>query len=365
MFSSTVLHVQEVLHGRRLNLDLAKRKGWESTIVRLIDHWDLHWTLWGSLEKVVKHCRVVGATVMLEWPRFCEDWQEKKVAEFLAAMKFKFTDFDGCMYGLVAKKKGDESLPIRKPWRLAYLNSSIASYLNKMCDGFHRHVPCSGSNVLYIQGYTPLIWKVVWKSLGDSRGKRRYSESCMIIVCIAAGFSQKDSCLSLALPSVKGSLVCIAMADRSTLEETSRRLVAERERLQAIARRNEEKATERMRLKQEGASAAEQAKGAAERAAKAAGVAFPKSEDIVIKPITRPPPGVSWKEEGTSPSAIPQKAYASDKENYVSSVSFLSASACFWIGVGYSAANQIALRGTCVNVRRRPRYCCIESKRKW
>ena len=132
MFSSTVLHVQEVLHGRRLNLDLAKRKGWESTIVRLIDHWDLHWTLWGSLEKVVKHCRVVGATVMLEWPRFCEDWQEKKVAEFLAAMKFKFTDFDGCMYGLVAKKKGDESLPIRKPWRLAYLNSSIASYLNKM-----------------------------------------------------------------------------------------------------------------------------------------------------------------------------------------------------------------------------------------
>ena len=179
----------------------------------------------------------------------------------------------------------------------------------------------------------------------------------MINVCIAAGFSQKDSCLALALPSVKGSLVCIAMADRSTLEETSRRLVAERERLQAIARRNEEKAKERMRLKQEGASAAEQAKGAAERAAKAAGVAFPKSEDIVIKPITRPPPGVSWKEEGASPSAIPQKAYASDKENYVSSVSFLSASACFWIGVGYSAANQIALRGTCVNVRRRPRYC--------
>ena len=165
----------------------------------------------------------------------------------------------------------------------------------------------------------------------------------MINVCIAAGFSQKDSCLSLALPSVKGSLVCIAMADRSTLEETSRRLAAERERLQAISRRNEEKAKERMRSKQEAVAAAEQAKGAAERAAKAAGVAFPTGGDIRIKAPTRPPPGVSWKEEGTSPSAIPQKAYASDKENYVSSVSFLSASACFWIGVGYATANQVAI----------------------
>ena len=59
---------------QKLNLDLAKRKGWESTIVRLIDHWDLHWRLWGSFEKVVKHCRVVGAAVMLERPRFCDYW---------------------------------------------------------------------------------------------------------------------------------------------------------------------------------------------------------------------------------------------------------------------------------------------------
>ena len=89
------------------------------------------------------------------------------IGKILGEMQFKITDFDGCMYGLVAKHKGNESLPIRKPWRIAYLNSSIASYLNKMCDGAHRHVPCSGSNALYSQGYTPLICKAVWKSLGD------------------------------------------------------------------------------------------------------------------------------------------------------------------------------------------------------
>ena len=36
---------------QKLNMDVAKCKGWESTIVRLIDHWDLHWRLWESFEK--------------------------------------------------------------------------------------------------------------------------------------------------------------------------------------------------------------------------------------------------------------------------------------------------------------------------
>ena len=60
---------------QKLNLVLAKRKGWESTSVRLIDHWDLRRRLWASFEKVVKHCRTAGATVMFEWPRFCDYWQ--------------------------------------------------------------------------------------------------------------------------------------------------------------------------------------------------------------------------------------------------------------------------------------------------
>ena len=72
---------------QRLNLELAKRKGWNSNIVKLIDHWDLHWNLWESFEQVVKHCGKVGATVLLEWPRFCSYWQEKGVSQFLKDMQ--------------------------------------------------------------------------------------------------------------------------------------------------------------------------------------------------------------------------------------------------------------------------------------
>ena len=85
---------------QRLNLELAKRKDWNNTIVKLIDHWDLHWKRWERFEQVVKHCRKVGATVFLELPRFCAYWQEQIVSQFLKDMNFKHTDFDGCMYGL-------------------------------------------------------------------------------------------------------------------------------------------------------------------------------------------------------------------------------------------------------------------------
>ena len=55
---------------QRLNLELAKRRNCENTIVKLIDRWDFHWKLWNRFEQVVKHCRTVGATVVLAWPRF-------------------------------------------------------------------------------------------------------------------------------------------------------------------------------------------------------------------------------------------------------------------------------------------------------
>ena len=97
----------------------------------------------------------------------------------------------------------------------------------------------------------------------------------MINVCIAAGFAQKDPALSSVAQLVPSAPCCIAMAERNDPEETCRCIAAERIHLQAIAKRNEEKATERMRLKQESAEAAKKAKGAANRAAKAAGVVFP------------------------------------------------------------------------------------------
>jgi len=40
---------------QHLNLHLAAKKGWQSTVVRLINHWDLHWRLWSGFMVVAEH----------------------------------------------------------------------------------------------------------------------------------------------------------------------------------------------------------------------------------------------------------------------------------------------------------------------
>ena len=61
------------------------------------------------------------------------------------------------MYDLVASHGNDAGLPIKKPWRVAYLNSSLVDFLNRKCDGSHDHSSCSGQNVSGTECYTPLI----------------------------------------------------------------------------------------------------------------------------------------------------------------------------------------------------------------
>jgi len=152
-----------------LNPELAKRKGWNNTIVKLINHCDLHWKLWESFEQVVKHCRRVGATVLIEWPRFCSYWHSQRVSQFLKVMKFKHTDFDGCMYGLVSRREGTYGLPVRKPWRIAFINSSMDKHLHVLCDGSHPHAPCNGIDAIYSHGYTLAICHAIMKSVQDGK----------------------------------------------------------------------------------------------------------------------------------------------------------------------------------------------------
>ena len=136
---------------QHLNIHLAAKRGWQSTVVRLMDHWDLHWRLWSGFMVIAEHCKRVNAAVILEWPKNCEYWKEPAVYEFLERLDFQYTQYDGCMYGLMSKFTGVVALPIRHPWKIAYINCDIGNDLNKVCDKSHRHAPCSGLDALYAQ----------------------------------------------------------------------------------------------------------------------------------------------------------------------------------------------------------------------
>ena len=102
----------------------------------------------------------------VEWLRRCAYWKNDRVVKFLSKHGFVFTDFDGCMYGLVAAKGRDAGMPIQKPWRVACSpNSCLPNLLCKRCDGSHDHTPCAGANTLLTQGYTPEIANIVHQSI--------------------------------------------------------------------------------------------------------------------------------------------------------------------------------------------------------
>ena len=100
MFSFILPPVRGGSGWQRINLAKARAAGNEFLPKAMLEHYDLHWRLWVNFEDMARHCARVGATVLLEWPRYNDYWKEPRVAKFLDDLKFRFCDFDGCMYGL-------------------------------------------------------------------------------------------------------------------------------------------------------------------------------------------------------------------------------------------------------------------------
>ncbi len=93
----------------------------------------MFWTLWDSYLIVANHAVRVGASILIELPRACSYWNDPRMIEFLTKHGFNYADIDGCMYGLAARHGLEAGHPINKPWRIACLNSSLGSFLDKMC----------------------------------------------------------------------------------------------------------------------------------------------------------------------------------------------------------------------------------------
>ena len=157
---------------QRLNEKRARLKGRQDTLLKIEAHRKLHWALWANFERAVLHCKRVGARVILEWPRGCSYWREPRVRTFLETNGFRYSNFDGCMYGLTTRF-AQVKMPIRKPWKVACLNTCLPEMLNLTCDGSHDHSPCEGKETLYTQGYTPAICDTIHHAIGEDISRLR------------------------------------------------------------------------------------------------------------------------------------------------------------------------------------------------
>ena len=177
------------------------------------------------------------------------------------------------MYGLVSKHGGTDRMPTRKPWRMAYLNSTIHRYLYRKCDGLHRRVPCSGSNAICSQGYTPSICDAMHQSMKVGGWRQDECVRSLVNVRFSVAFSaQGRSDLTTRVASL--ALVRLPVMAPSRLH------------YQAIAQRNRAREAETKRLREEAVAAAATAKATAKQAAKAA--ASPPKTTPTTTPKTSP-----------------------------------------------------------------------------
>ncbi len=115
----------------------------------------------------MRHAEKVKARVMIELPACCGYWRWLRVVKLLRHYGFMFANFDGCVYGLTTSAGGPTAAggiaqPVKKPWRIACLRSTIPLVLTEKCDGSHTHAPCGGRITCGTQGYTQnLSWCIL------------------------------------------------------------------------------------------------------------------------------------------------------------------------------------------------------------
>ena len=155
---------------------------------------EVFWELWDSFLIVAKHAISVKARILIELPRGCSYWHDPRMCDFLGKQGFSYADFDGCMYGLVARHGPDTGHPICKPWRIACLNSSLNTFLFKMCDSKHAlaHTKCGGQNTKETQCYTPRIADMIHKSIKHDVRALKDVVMPMAFCCVAAFDSDSD-----------------------------------------------------------------------------------------------------------------------------------------------------------------------------
>ena len=191
-----------------------------STVNKVKGHWAEFKKLWKRLEEIACLAIPHGVAILIEWPRGCKYWTTSNVVRFLEKYGFKFADFDGCIctYGLVASHGKGAGLPIKKPLKVAYLNSSPGGFLHLKCDGSHEHSPCSGKNTSDntsdTERYTPVIAKAAHQRIG--RDVRQHCMNCSdtAITIMPAAISV----LKLPVSDEHDHWVDLLMANRPSLK---------------------------------------------------------------------------------------------------------------------------------------------------
>eukprot|EP00969_Alexandrium_andersonii_P064871 2857055-Alexandrium_andersonii.AAC.1 len=70
---------------------------------------------------------------------------------------------------------------MRKPWRIACLNSSLPLRLNKCCTGLRPRLPCEGRDAMHTPGYTPSVCRSIAETVNIGARGRSHDACCVVL----------------------------------------------------------------------------------------------------------------------------------------------------------------------------------------
>ncbi len=119
-----------------------------------------------ATQPFVRRVRGLGGHLALELPRHCSYWSEPHLTRFVSQYHLLSAEFDGCMYGLVAKHGDHAGQPMLKHWKLVTTSTKVASAINARCGHDVPHVRIEGRNTKCSENYPPKLASCVLKALG-------------------------------------------------------------------------------------------------------------------------------------------------------------------------------------------------------
>ena len=125
----------------------------------------IFWAMWEVFASVLSELINMGSPALLELPRGCDYWKDRRMTDLVEGTVSHEHKFDGCMYGLKSQFQ-ETPKPIKKPWKIVTWGVSFPK-LHRRCDRRHDHVECAGRETRITQVYTKWIAKVIMNGIND------------------------------------------------------------------------------------------------------------------------------------------------------------------------------------------------------
>ena len=125
----------------------------------------IFWAMWEVFTSVLCELINMGSPALLELPRGCDYWKDRRMTDLVEGTVSHEHKFDGCMYGLKSQFQ-ETPKPIKKPWKIVTWGVSFPK-LRRKCDRRHDHAECAGRETRITQVYTKWIAKIIMKGINE------------------------------------------------------------------------------------------------------------------------------------------------------------------------------------------------------